>query len=81
MIQELDIVKLMRNLSTVDLDGDAISITAGSEGTVIVNSIDSLDCVVEFGDKPENTMMVTVNKQDLKLVWSHEQEARKRSAS
>jgi hypothetical protein len=45
----------------------------------MVVSIDNPNCIVEFGDKPENTAIVTVKKQDLQLVWSPEQQFPKRS--
>ena len=78
-MQELDVVKIKHSLKTKDVEGDEVLLSAGSQGTVMVTSIDNPNCVVEFGDKPENTAVVTVNKQDLQLVWSPEQQFPKRS--
>jgi hypothetical protein len=71
MIQELDVIRIKHGLTTKDIEGDEISLAAGTEGTVIVSKIDVPICIVEFGNKPGNRTMVTLNKQDLEPVWSH----------
>jgi preprotein translocase subunit YajC len=81
MIQEHDVVKLKRNLKTINLEGDEISLSAGIKGTVMLAAEDISECVVEFGDTLASATMVTVDKNDLHPTWSPKQPGARKLAS
>ncbi len=73
MFSELDVVKLKRDLVTHDLDGEPVTVKAGSEGTIIIaptkSSKSCLEYTVEFGHG-EDAFMIVVNEPDIELRWS-----------
>jgi hypothetical protein len=79
MIRELDVVKLKQSLSVTDIEGEEVRLRAGTRGTVIVSKPRVSVCIVEFGGKElGNETMVTVNRKDLKLVWSYKKQSSKK---
>jgi hypothetical protein len=73
MIPEHDVVKLKRNIKTIDWEGEQVSLPAGEEGTVMYSTADVPECLVEFGHTATDAFMVIVKEEDLESIWSPNQ--------